>query len=409
MLSRSELEGLVDGGESDRVEFTASLRDMNKIRQAICAFANDLPGHNKPGVVFVGIEDDGGCAGLKIGDELLRTLGGLRSDGQILPFPVMEVGKQAVNGCETAVVQVEPSDNPPLKVDGRCWIRVGPRRAQASAEEERRLTEKRRWGDQPFDMQEVCRTSVADLEIVRFELEYLPKAVSPEALAENRRSREEQLQTLRLLSNRGVPTTAAVLTLGKEPQHWFPGAFIEFGRFNGREVTDGVLSRRGLKGVLQEQLHSLDLLLEANVRAALVITGAQHEELPDYPLAALRELVRNAVIHRTYEGTNAPIHIRWFSDRVQITSPGGLYGKVTPETFGQPNSVDYRNPTIAGMMRDLGFMERFGIGLGIVKKELEKNGNPPPEFEFREESVSVTVTANERRPSSTVARPSGGG
>ena len=257
-------------------------------------------------------------------------------------------------------------------------------------------------------MREVRGASAADLEMIRFELEYLPEAASPEALAGSRRSREDQLQTLRLLSDRGVPTTAAVLTLGKEPQHWFPGAFIEFGRFNGREVTDGILSRRELKGVLQEQLRSSDLLLEANIKAALVITGALHEELPDYPLAALRELVRNAVIHRTYEGTNAPVHIRWFSDRVQVTSPGGLYGKATPETFGRPNSADYRNPTIAGMMRDLGFMERFGVGLGIVKKTLEKNGNPPPEFEFREEFVSVTVTANERRPSSTVAPPSGG-
>ena len=409
MLNQRELESLLSEGESDRVEFTASPRNLDKIREAICAFANDLPAHGEPGVVFIGVDDDGGCAGLKIDDELLRTLGGLRSDGQILPFPVMEVGRKTVNGCEVAVIQVEPSDNPPLKVDGRCWIRVGPRRAQASAEEERRLTEKRRWGNQPFDMQEVRGASVADLETVRFELEYLPKAVSPEVLAENRRSREEQLQTLRLLSNRGVPTTAAILTLGKEPQRWFPGAFIEFGRFNGRGVTDGILNRRGLTGVLQEQLRSLDLLLEANIKTALVITGAQHEELPDYPLAALRELVRNAVIHRTYEGTNAPVHIRWFSDQVQITSPGNLYGKVTPETFGQPNSVDYRNPTLAGMMRDLGFMERFGVGLGIVKKTLEKNGNPPPEFEFREESVSVTVTANERRPSSTVAPPSGGG
>lgn len=261
---------------------------------------------------------------------------------------------------------------------------------------------------QPFDMREVRGASAADLEMANFELESSSKTVSSGIWAEDRRNRKERLRTSRFLFREDVPTAAAVLTLGKEPQHWFPGAFIEFGRFNGREVTDGILSRRELKGVLQEQLRSVDLLLEANIKAALVITGAQHEELPDYPLAALRELVRNAVIHRTYEGTNAPVHIRWFSDRVQITSPGNLYGKVTPETFGQPNSADYRNPTIAGMMRDLGFMERFGVGLGIVKKTLEKNGNPPPEFEFREETVAVTVTANERRPSSTVAPPSGG-
>ncbi len=66
MLSNQELENILNGGESDRVEFTESLGDLDKIREAICAFANDLPNHGKPGLVFIGVKDDGNCAHLTI-------------------------------------------------------------------------------------------------------------------------------------------------------------------------------------------------------------------------------------------------------------------------------------------------------------------------------------------------------
>ena len=194
LLGDTELIARIESGESDRVEFTASTNDLDKFRQAICAFANDLPGNGEPGLLFIGLEDDGRCAGSTIDDDLLKTLGELRTDGKMLPFPFMEVAKRRLCDCDVAVVQVEPSDNPPMKVDGRCWIRIGPRRGQATAEEERRLTEKRRWGNVPYDMQGVPGATVeADLDMRAFENDYLPCAVSPEVLAENRRDRGEQL------------------------------------------------------------------------------------------------------------------------------------------------------------------------------------------------------------------------
>ena len=85
MLGEAELIGLIEGGESDRVEFTASTTDLDKFRQAICAFANDLPGNGEPGLLFIGLDDDGSCTGSAIDDALLKTLGGLRTDGKTLP------------------------------------------------------------------------------------------------------------------------------------------------------------------------------------------------------------------------------------------------------------------------------------------------------------------------------------
>ena len=137
MLSDAELAALYRDLETDRVERKRNANDSKVIRQAICALANDLADHRLPGVIFIGLENDGGCADLPIDDRLLLTLGGWRGDGQIQPLPVMSVTPKRIDGCDVAVIEVQPSDNPPVRFDGRVWIRVGPRRAVASAEEER--------------------------------------------------------------------------------------------------------------------------------------------------------------------------------------------------------------------------------------------------------------------------------
>ena len=103
----------------------------------------------------------------------------------------------------------------------------------------------------------------------------------------------------------------------------------------------------------------------------------------------MRELGLNAVMHRTYEGTNAPVRINWFTDRVEILSPGGLYGQVTPDNYERVS--DYRNPVIAEAMKVLGYVERFGTGIARANAALRANGNPPAEFTFEPTHVLVTV------------------
>jgi ATP-dependent DNA helicase RecG len=82
-------------------------------------------------------------------------------------------------------------------------------------------------------------------------------------------------------------------------------------------------------------MRRLDELLELNVSVRTQVTGASREmRRPDYPVDALRQLAHNAVMHRSYEGTNTPVRVHWFADRVEITSPGSLYGRITPENLG---------------------------------------------------------------------------
>ena len=256
MLTDNELLEIIQRGESDRVEFKQSRNDLDKFREAICAFANDLPDHREPGLIFVGVKDDGTCANLTIDDKLLQTLGGLRSDGKILPFPSLEVDKKILDGCEIAVIQVEPSDNPPVKPD---------------------------------------------------------------------------------------------------------------------------------------QLREIDRLLKRNISTALNTRDYTHIETPDYPFEALRELVRNAVIHRNYDSSNTPVRIYWFADRVEIISPGSVYGEVKRENFGTQGITAYRNPTIAEAMRNMGFMQRFGMGIPMARRALAANDNPELQFEIEDTLILAEI------------------
>lgn len=391
MLSDKELIELINLGESDRVEFTSSVKDLDKCREAICAFANDLPVHEKPGVLFIGLDDNGNCANLPIDDRLLQTLGGLRSDGNILPFPVMQVSKKTLRDCKVAVVQVEPSDNTPLRVNGRCWIRVGPRRDQATFEEERRLAEKRRWKDVEYDSQGVFEATIeADFDMRRFKEEYLPSAAPLKILEENRRPPEQQLEALGLVRPGGIPTVAAILLFNATPRRWFPGAYIQFVRFDGKKVTDPVVDQVEVNGSLFDQLRQIDVILKQNITRALDTSGETHVEIPDYPFEALRELVRNAVIHRNYD-SNTPVRLYWFSDRVEVVNPGPLYGEVNRANFGAGHMTAYRNPTIAEAMKNMEFIQKFGYGIPTARETLEENGNPPFEFDVQDPFILVII------------------
>ena len=135
-MTDEELASLVTGPEGERLERKESLT-ADKVREAICAFANDLPGSGLPGVVALGINDGGMAVGLRVDDQLLLTLSNMRDDGNIVPFPSMEVRKIDVHGNDVAVAIVEPSTSPPVALEaasGFGWAHaersLRPRRSE---------------------------------------------------------------------------------------------------------------------------------------------------------------------------------------------------------------------------------------------------------------------------------------
>lgn len=393
-MTDEELALLLDDIESDRVERKESPADGDKIRQAICAFANDLPGHNRPGALFVGVNDKGEPVGLDVTDQLLQTLASMRGDGNILPFPSLDVQKRRLKGQDIAVVTVHPSDAPPVRFKGTVWIRSGPRRGIASPADERRLNEKRRFRDLPADLRPIPSAGLDVLDELLFRHTYLPSAIPRQVLDENERTLEHQLMACKF-AHPGppvCPTRLGVLTIGKDPTYWIPGAYVQFLRIDGAELGDAVKDSKEVRGPLPNVVNGLDDLLKANIQTALDFTsGPLEKRTPDYPLVALQQILRNAILHRSYENTHAPVRFYWFNDRVEIQNPGGPYGEVTKQNFGRPDAYDYRNPNLAAVMKELGYIQRFGYGIILARKEMAKNGNPPPEFLVEDTHVAVIL------------------
>lgn len=392
----AELLQIIEDDESDRVEFKESLSGDApvRIREAICAFANDLPNHEEPGFVFVGVNKDKTIVSLRVTDELLRQLADMKTDGNIVPPPSLTVEKRVLEGQEVAVVKVEPSNSPPVRYKGTIHVRTGPRRGIATAQDERILNEKRRYGDRPFDLYPIPTSSVSDLNLALFNYEYLPQAVSQEILEQNERTLNEQLAVTKMITaaDQPTPTVLGILTLGKNPQDFLFGAYVQFLRIDGDELTDEIIDSEEIRGAISDQVRRLDDKLIAHNRVAVdILSGPVEKRTSLYPLEALQQLTRNAILHRSYEGTNAPVRVYWYNDRIEVVSPGGTYGDVTAENFGNLGLTDYRNPNLAEAMRTLGFVQHFGMGIPIAKRLLAENGNPAPEFQIYDTFIIAKI------------------
>jgi ATP-dependent DNA helicase RecG len=390
-MQREELERLLLDLESDRVERTVSATKTDKFCEAICAFSNDMPNNRQPGYLFIGANPDGSASGLKVDDRLLLQLRALRTSGTIIPLPAMNVQKFAFGGGEMAVVEVLPSDMPPVRYKGQVYIRTGPARDIASESQERILMERRTSSARTWDMRPERGAQIEDLVLDLFTVGYRPFAVSTEVIAENHRDIPEQLAGLRFYDLRSAhPTNAAILLFAKDPLYFVPGAYVQYVHYDGPDRTARVVRERRLSGDLLTVMRGLDQLAQ-DVAGTHPVQGPGLADrlVHDYPPRALHELFINAVIHRNYDGSTTPVTVYQFSDRIEVLNPGGLYGDLTREQF--PNGSAYRNPVLAECAHHLGFVNRYNRGIALVQAELQRNGSPPVEFAIESNFFLATV------------------
>jgi len=377
MISQDEIALLLPALESDRIEKTVSKTNADKFGEAICAFCNDMPGHGLPGYLIIGANDDGSLNGMKVDEQLMQTLLNFRTDGRIVPPPAMTVAKFSFDDGDIAVVEVQPSKVPPARYKGRVCVRVGQRRGFANEAEERILGERRSTFSKTFDTRPTYDSDLNELSIDLFKLTYLPTAIDLETLAANGREIKEQLSSLKFYDLKNdVPTNAGILLFGKNPRFYLSGAYVQYVRFVGTdEVSDFDFEYR-FEGDLTTQMRVMKDFIKSQIEKRVQHGLGESYDLA-YPASAIEELLYNAIIHRDYE-SNAPIKFYEFSDRIEITNPGGLYGDARPENF--PNKNDYRNPTLAEAAKNLGFINAFNVGVKRAKAALSRNGSPDPMF-----------------------------
>lgn len=173
MTTKDEIQELLHSTETYRVERTTSTGDMDKFQEAICAFANDLPNSRKNGYLILGAYDNGTLAGLKVTDDLLKKIVAIRSNGNILPIPVMSVDRFQFPEGDLLVAEVSPSNLPPVRYRGRTFIRIGPRRDIATEAEERILAERRMSFMATFDTMPCLAAKLNDINTDLLRTKYL--------------------------------------------------------------------------------------------------------------------------------------------------------------------------------------------------------------------------------------------
>lgn len=166
---------------------------------------------------------------------------------------------------------------------------------------------------------------------------------------------------------------------------------MQFLRFQGDTTRTPVVLHKVVGGQIEQVVQEVDRLVRINTAVSSDFpSGPEEVRKPDYPSTAIEQIAHNAIMHRSYDRSNTPVRIHWFSDRVVIQSPGGLYGDVAPANI-DTGVTSFRNPLIAEIMFHLGFAQRFGLGLRIARDAMEANGNPSMEFNFAPTFVSVTL------------------
>ena len=192
-----------------------------------------------------------------------------------------------------------------------------------------------------------------------------------------------------------TPTVAGILMFGNDPQLFFPHGVVGLAHFPGViPDTDDVLHLERYGGTLPEQIDAVDRYLWSNTRRGFTMDERpQRIERPEYPRKAIRELTVNAIAHRDYNEDARYSRVSMFMDRIEWVSPGGLPGGITVANILQAQHS--RNPMIAELLYQVGYIERFGLGLDMVTRELSKAGLPDLAMRDSEGSFSVTMYGND--------------
>ena len=310
----------------------------------------------------------------------MKKISGIRSDGNILPLPVMNTEKVETDKGDVLVVEVTPSFDTPVRYRGRTFIRIGPRRDIASAEEERILAERCAASLPTFDTRPCREAKLEDIDVDTIVREYLPKAIDTEVLADDKRPLKEQLASLHLYNMQwDCPTYAALVMFGRNPRYFMPGAFIQYVRFKGSTNGGEILNERRFEGCLYKMLPDLENFIRDGIvtKRPVPISILREKDVLNYPYKALRELMMNAVMHRDYQ-SNMPTRLYQYDHHIEVMNPGGLYGQARPENF--PHVNDYRNSVVAEMMKTLNYVNMFNHGIGDVQDLLKANENPEAVF-----------------------------
>jgi len=381
--TQSEIACWLAAGEGEQLEYKrAWARDIG---EKLVSFAN-----TSGGTLLLGVTDDATIAGLSA-ERLIEAeekAANLCSSIQPPLAPEFRVLEHA--GHRLLAVTVSRSTTEVHYLGGTCYVRIGSTTRPATPDEVTRLLQdKGRLATDLFSVREATWDDLQHDKIARYVAERLrtaaPRPPDDRPLIEL----ATRLNLVRREDSQYLPTVAGLLFFGTYPQQFIIQSTVRAGRFKGLNANGRLLlDRAGLTGTLDQIIDAGVRFVGRNMKTARLI-DATTQDVPEYPLAAVREALANAVIHRDYTILGQEVVLLMFDDRLVLTSPGGLAGPVTLENLDQVHFA--RNPHLATIAFELGRAERIGTGIHRIRSELAGLGSRPPEFRADRHSFTVVM------------------
>lgn len=358
--------------------------DATAIAENLVAFAN-----SDGGTLVLGVNAEGRLGTIFTTEEAADAL----MAAQRLcrpPVPTQWQPQEPVAGGAIVVLRVDRSGEVHSLEDGRILVRKGGENAQPDGVELDRLLSGRPATD--FEIQPVAGATREDLDDDVIS-DYLERRQ-----ARNPRHtilpKDKLLQQIGALSDERIPTVSGMLLFGKEPQLFLPQSRAIFVKFadtgpRGPEGSFGYGRREEFIGPLPGIIDRAWRVMWEEMDKRAVVHGLQRQEETEYPSSAVREALVNAVAHRDYRLTGRSIEIRMYTDRMEITSPGGLPAHITVDNIVEEHYS--RNPRLVNGLYQWGYIEELGLGVDRMIEDMVKAGHPPPQFEAKSHRFTVTL------------------
>ena len=360
------IQEIIKQPEGRRLEFKEQLSSKADISKTIIAFANDAGG-----VLYVGIKDNPRIV-VGVSEETLLETEELISNiifDNCYPIIHPDISVINLDGKLILKVEVFRGNNMPyyLKAKGKnngTYIRVGSSNRLANEEIITELERLKR--NISFDSEPILDLNYEQLSLTKLEQTFINETGEKLNFA--------ILKKLRLISEYQslfkATNALVLLSDGKEKGDLFPYAKVECARFKGTS-SDIFIDQKTFDGNLIEQAEMAYEFVMRHINKSAIVEGIYTKRKWEYPVKAIREAIRNAIVHRDYSLSGKDIKIAIYDDMVEITSPGKLLPSIDfNKLYGRQSDV--RNKTIAPVFKHLGIIDQWGNGLKLIGDELAK-------------------------------------
>ena len=365
------LQELLQLGESYHQEFKETI-DKSLVRE-ICAFANASGGK-----IFIGVSDDGVIKGVNFDNNTRSRL--QDSINHIEPQLTVSIDYQQ----SVIIITIPESKSKPHACSEGFFLRIGPNSQKLTRNQIIEFFQQE--GLIHFD--ELINSRVnfdKHFSIAKYNNFIELAKISPKLAP------QEILQNLRCSNDKQQLTNAGALFFCDSIEFLILQAKIACVLFQGTENIT-ILDRKDYRADLINDIEDSIIFLRKHLNIAYKIEHIQREEILEIPEVALREAVINAVCHRNYFEKGANIVIAIFSDRVEISNPGGLPAGLSKESFGHKSVT--RNPLIADLLHRIGYIEKIGTGIKRIKDAIAETSNCSVEFKIDEHWFSTIFYRN---------------